>query len=263
MRPLLMLTLSLLASASLVAQSDGSTQQQASNPNATQPQTSEPSKSQSEHASTASAAPAQGDSTKVEAIKRALADYPTEAQREGTQGQVWVKFFITEAGDVDRVEFVSGDKIFERAALDAARKWKFKPFIKDGKPVKVVTTIPFDFAFGDKVTDTNPSANAATDNGGSTKPVQVSPGVSRGLLVHKVAPVYPESARQNHVQGTVVLRALIGKNGRIAELTPVSGPEELVPAAMGAVQQWRYKPYLLGGQPVTVATQIIVNFQLH
>jgi TonB family protein len=83
-----------------------------------------------------------------------------------------------------------------------------------------------------------------------------------GLLVHKVAPVYPESARQNRVQGTVVFGAVIDKNGRIAELKPVSGPKELIPAAMGAVQQWRYKPYFLEGQPVAVETQIVVNFQL-
>lgn len=104
-----------------------------------------------------------------------------------------------------------------------------------------------------------PTASA----GGNTKAVQVAPRVSQGLLFHKVAPVYPESARQNHVEGTVVLRAVIDKSGRVVELKPVSGPKELVAAAMGAVQQWRYKPYILEGQPAAVATQITVNFQLH
>ena len=199
---------------------------------------------------------------KVEAIKRVAAYYPIEAQREGTQGRVWVKFFVSEAGDVDSVEFVNGDRIFERAALDTAKKWKFKPLIRDGKPVKVVTTIPFDFAFGEKVTDTSPPTNAAADNRESTKPVRVSQAISQGLLIHKVEPVYPESARQGHIQGTVVLEALIGKNGWVIQLTPVSGPKELVPAAMGAVQQWRYKPYLRDGQPVEARTQITVKFQL-
>ena len=137
-----------------------------------------------------------------------------------------------------------------------------KPFVKDGKPAKVVTKIPFDFSFSDNVRDTAPPTNAATDNGGSAKRLVVSQGVSQGLLVHKVQPVYPESARQNHVQGTVIMRAVITKDGRVAELRPVSGPKELIPAAVGAVQQWRYKPYLLAGQPVEVSTQITVNFQL-
>src|SRR5437870_12844045 len=137
-----------------------------------------------------------------------------------------------------------------------------KPFVKDGKPAKVVTKIPFDFSFSDNVRDTAQPTNAAMDNGGSAKRLGVSQGVSQGLLVHKVQPVYPESARQNHVQGTVIMRAVITKDGRVAELRPVSGPKELIPAAVGAVQQWRYKPYLLAGQPVEVSTQITVNFQL-
>jgi protein TonB len=55
---------------------------------------------------------------------------------------------------------------------------------------------------------------------------------------------------------------VIGKDGRIHELTPISGPKELVGAAIGAVQQWRYKPYMLNNEPVEVETQVVVNFQL-
>jgi TonB family protein len=198
----------------------------------------------------------------LEPIKAQKADYPLEAEREGLQGQVLVKVYISETGDVERVEVVRGDPILANAAVSAAKKWKFKPFIQDGKPVKVATQIPFDFAFGDKIKDTTPPRDAVTDNGGSYQRVRVSSGVMQGLLIHQVQPIYPESARQNRIQGTVILQAEIGKDGRVAGLKPISGPEELIPAAIGAVQQWRYKPYFLNGSAVALDTQIIVNFKL-
>ena len=82
------------------------------------------------------------------------------------------------------------------------------------------------------------------------------------MLVHQVAPVYPETARRLEIQGSVVLKAVIDKAGRINSLQPISGPPELIPAAVGAVQQWRYKPYLVNGEPVEVQTEITVNFRL-
>jgi protein TonB len=87
-------------------------------------------------------------------------------------------------------------------------------------------------------------------------------GTSTGLLLHKVNPIYPSAARRAGVQGTVVLQAEISKEGRIVNLRLISGPEELAPAAIGAVQQWRYRPYMLKGNPVEVETLIQVNFVL-
>jgi periplasmic protein TonB len=92
--------------------------------------------------------------------------------------------------------------------------------------------------------------------------VRVSSGVSQGLLLKKVTPLYPEAARQAGIQGHVVLGAVIGKNGDIESLTLISGDPALTDAATGAVRQWKYKPYLLQGQPVRVETQILVNFTL-
>src|SRR5579863_5434486 len=82
------------------------------------------------------------------------------------------------------------------------------------------------------------------------KRVRVSQGVSTGLLIKKVNPKYPEEARQQRIQGTVVLKCVIGKNGTITELTPVSGDPLLTAAALKAVKKWKYKPYLLQGKPV-------------
>jgi TonB family protein len=86
--------------------------------------------------------------------------------------------------------------------------------------------------------------------------------VSRGVLLYQVAPVYPAMARTARVQGAVVLEAVIDKQGNVAELKVISGHPMLTQAALDAVKQWKYEPYRLNGEPVTVDTTITVNFQL-
>ena len=92
--------------------------------------------------------------------------------------------------------------------------------------------------------------------------VRVSSGVSTGLLIRKVPPTYPPLARQARIQGVVVLQAQISKEGNIQNLQLISGHPMLAPAAIEAVKQWKYKPYLLNGEPVEVDTQVQVNFTL-
>lgn len=86
------------------------------------------------------------------------------------------------------------------------------------------------------------------------QPVRVSPGVIKGLLIHWVEPTYPPLAQQARIQSAVVLTAIIDKNGNIQHLQFVSGHPLLAPAAIEAVKQWRYKPFLLNGQPLEVET---------
>src|SRR6185436_2391884 len=92
--------------------------------------------------------------------------------------------------------------------------------------------------------------------------VRVSQGVSSGLLMKKVQPAYPPLARQARIQGQVLLQAQISKDGSIENLSLISGHPMLAPAAIEAVKQWRYKPYMLNGEPVAVDTQVVVNFTL-
>ncbi len=86
--------------------------------------------------------------------------------------------------------------------------------------------------------------------------------MSEGDLIRKVQLSYPPLARAARLQGTVLLQALISKQGTIEHLQLVSGHPMLVQAAMDAVRQWRYRPYVLNGEPVEVETQITVNFSL-
>src|SRR6202789_3299525 len=92
--------------------------------------------------------------------------------------------------------------------------------------------------------------------------VRVSQGVTQGLLIRKVQPNYPPLARQARIQGSVLLQAEISKDGSIENLHLLSGHPMLAPAAIEAVKQWKYKPYILNGEPVEVETQITVNFTL-
>jgi periplasmic protein TonB len=92
--------------------------------------------------------------------------------------------------------------------------------------------------------------------------VRISQGVTKGLLIHRVEPEYPPLAKAARVQGEVVLKAVIDRNGDIQDLQLGSGHPMLVPSAIAAVRQWRYKPYLLNGQPVEVETTITVIFAL-
>lgn len=92
--------------------------------------------------------------------------------------------------------------------------------------------------------------------------VRVSQGVTQGLLIRKVQPLYPPLARQARIQGNVVLAAEISKDGTIENLHLISGHPMLAPAAIEAVKQWRYKPYILNGEPVEVETQVTVIFSL-
>jgi protein TonB len=95
----------------------------------------------------------------------------------------------------------------------------------------------------------------------AVKPLLVS-HLSEANLLHKVQPVYPPLARQARVQGAVELRAIIGKTGAIENLVVVRGHPMLAAAAVEAVKQWRYRPYLLNNEPIEVETDITVNFLL-
>lgn len=88
-------------------------------------------------------------------------------------------------------------------------------------------------------------------------PVRISGGVMAGQLLRRVRPAYPDT----NVQGTVVLHAIIARDGTVQQLSVISGPAALQAAAVDAVRQWTYNPYLLNGEPVVVETTITVNFR--
>ena len=92
--------------------------------------------------------------------------------------------------------------------------------------------------------------------------VRVGGNVQAASLVRQVMPLYPAIAKTAHVSGTVMLHAIISKDGTVESLEYISGPQLLMKSAMDAVRQWRYKPTMLNGEPVEVDTTISVVFTL-
>ncbi len=92
--------------------------------------------------------------------------------------------------------------------------------------------------------------------------MKISQGVAQGLIMKRVAPEYPRSALTMRIEGAVELAATISKEGEIKDVKVLKGDPQLSRAAVQAVKQWKYKPYLLNGEPVEIQTQITVNFNL-
>jgi TonB family protein len=90
--------------------------------------------------------------------------------------------------------------------------------------------------------------------------VPISAGLAAGMLIHRTTPIYPKYAQDAHITGTVNLKATITKQGTIEGIQVISGPKILAPPAIDAVKTWKYRPYLLDGQPVAVETNITVVF---
>jgi TonB family protein len=199
------------------------------------------------------------DPPKLEVLTRVPAVYPAQAKAEYLQGRVMIKFHLSETGDVENAE-VFGEPIWGRtaildeAALEAAKQWKFKPYIRDGRPVKVTTILPFDFKLGDQIPDWGSEEPPERHDNATVK------GVIQGRLIHQVPPMYPPEGKLQQLTGSVVLHAQIGKDGNVRFLHVVQGNPLLAKAAMDAVKQWKYTPYILNGEPTDVNTDITVNF---
>jgi TonB family protein len=208
--------------------------------------------------------------------------YPPLARQARIQGAVVLKVQISKSGDVQNLQLISGHPILAPAAIEAVKQWKYKPFLLNDEPVEVETSVTVNFTLADKppaegvagdAPGAVPSGQIEGVTGGSStsgdaphplKPwrIRVSQGVSQKLLVTKVPPQYPADAKDQHIQGAVLLKVNIDKEGNVYKVELISGHPLLTPAAIEAVKQWKYEPYLLNGTPLEVETQVTVNFAL-
>jgi TonB family protein len=107
------------------------------------------------------------------------------------------------------------------------------------------------------------SSSIASSNGsGAEAPVAVDPAVMKANLISLRVPAYPEAARANHVEGRVVMQAIVSKDGTVGHLRAVDGDPVLRHAVYEAVLKWRYLPYMVNGEPVEVGTTVTVDFIL-
>jgi TonB family protein len=204
-----------------------------------------------------------GDVKPPAIISEPQPEYTDLARTDKVQGAVLVSLVVDEHGLPRHVRVLRGlgDGLDEKA-IEAVNRYHFKPAMQNDKPVPVYATIDVNFALPAPAAQRADAASPAAPIPPADAPARVPSGALADNLISKVDPVYPEIARAAHVQGAVILHALISKTGTVEKLNVISGPPMLVKSAMDAVQQWKYKPYIVNGQPVEVSTTITVNFAL-
>jgi TonB family protein len=204
-------------------------------------------------------------------IHRVTPLYPAAAKEQHIEGTLLLNAIIGKDGTLQNLTYVSGPPILMNSAMDAVKQWQYKPTLLNGEPVEVDTTISVVYTLGRKTPkdlmesapSQPPSDTSQPDTSASTSGrIHVDADVTSSMLVHQVTPVYPPLAKTAHISGTVVLHALIAKDGTIEQLQVVSGPPLLLKSAMDAVQQWVYRPTLVNGDPVRVDTTISVVYAL-
>ena len=180
-------------------------------------------------------------------------DLPRELSNYEVAETVTVAVTVSPEGRVKKAKAISRNRYnLVHAAEKTAKSWTFQPYLVNGRPVPVRTEISL------KVDNT---FNNYRDPTGDV-PVHLDEASSRALLVKSATTQYPPNARAGRIQGSVVLRAVIGNDGHIHALHIIRGHPMLVPAAYVSVRQWEFKPYIQNGRAMPVDTNLTVNFTL-
>jgi periplasmic protein TonB len=143
---------------------------------------------------------------------------------------------------------------------DLSRHTEAKAAPKDQRSLPAPLNITGPANAGDKAVSDLVAGTPMTPPKPTPEVLNISQGVTQGLLIKRVQPVYPPQALAKRIQGLVQLQATISKDGSITNLKLISGQDVLGQAAMEAVRQWKYQPYYLNGRPAEIQTQITVNF---
>ena len=184
-------------------------------------------------------------------IHRVDAVYPKEAKDKGLQTRVVLEIAVNEKGQVWNPKVTEGHPLFNDAALEAVRKWRFAPATKDGVVVPVVATVEIVFSLDPKPAETP-----------VREPIRVGSNVQASKILFKVDPEYPQEAKDQRVQGDVILQVTISKEGDVTDAQVLRGDDRLNAAARNAVVQWKYAPTTLNGKPVPVIATVTISFRL-
>jgi TonB family protein len=179
--------------------------------------------------------------------------YPEEANNQHTTGKVVLQILIDNKGNVKEASRLSGDPLLADRTVSAVKQWRFRPYILDSEPVEVETTATVEY------TADPPFVIAPKPLHGPMK-LRVSYAVIQPNLTLRVEPQYPQEAKTKRVKGDVLLQVTISRKGDVIGMNAVKGDSLLVDAAMEAVKQWKFTPYLLNGEPVEVETTVHVRF---
>jgi TonB family protein len=212
-------------------------------------------------------------------------NYSDTVKSMNTSGQAVIAFTIDKTGNVTHAMVVErdlagnkssniGDPHLRQTVLDAVKQRKYRPYLLKGEPTEVDTSVVllYNFSYPNASSPRSGVVTAAATgapsaaNGGKLSSGQfgkplIDPKVAEKNLTGKVEPQYPEMAKIAHIQGDVVVHVLIDKAGHVANVKATSGHPILIQAALSAVKQWDYKPFLLNGEPAEIETSVLLRFR--
>lgn len=204
-------------------------------------------------------------------LSKVAPEYPDAVKNANTSGQIVIMFTIDKDGRVAEAMAVPrdfagresrniDDPKLRQAAVAAVKQWRYRPYLHNGDPVEVDTSVvlPFDF----QKTGASSQADAGAPRYGEFGRLLLDTKLVEEKLINKVDPQYPQMARIAHIQGDVVLHVLIDKQGHVAKIKAVQGHPILIQASLDAVKQWDYQPFLLNGEPVEVEGAVVVKFRM-
>jgi TonB family protein len=194
-------------------------------------------------------------------LSKVAPTYPADAKAAGVQGAVVLRAIISKDGDVENLLVISGPKELLASAIDAVKQWKYKPYLLNGQPTEVETTITVNYHMSEL-----PWPPAAPNGGQSSQeivPRTIGGLVSSPKIVEAADPEYTPEAREKKVAGSVLLRLWVDPDGSPSHVHVVRGVGYgLDEKAVAAVERYKFSPAMEDGKPVTVAINVEVNFQL-
>jgi len=193
-------------------------------------------------------------SQKPKKIKEVKPVYPAAALEKKIQGMVILEATIGAKGPVINIQAISSpDPLLTEAAIAAVRQWVYEPYIVNGQAKAVAFTVTVTFTLQDESKQEN-NNNALTRLERAQRPRKIK----------DVKPVYPDAALEKKIAGTVVVEATIDEKGNVKNAQMIKSPDPLLTeAAIAAVRQWVYEPYLVKGETKPVVFTVTVTFTLH
>jgi TonB family protein len=186
-----------------------------------------------------------------------------EAWKQGVLGSIVLDVVVSAQGEVLEPKYISGPPMLAQCAIDGVKQWKFTPYMRGGKPMDVKTRLEVAFGPSGSTDAVVATGHEGGQSGQESHGVVAVPSMDvAGKLVKGALPVYPQEAKLHGVQGDVVLRIVVSEQGDVVAVKYVEGPQQLARAAVDAVKQWKYTPFLVGGQPVAVRSDVVVSFAI-
>lgn len=175
-------------------------------------------------------------------IHKVKPEYPAAAAKANVEGKVVINAVVDKEGCVVAADIIEGHPLLRTAALEAIKKWRYEPYVVNGNKKEIRITVIVNFERDKPL------------------PALAISKLEQPTLIKRVEPIYPPEALKNNITGIVVLEVTTNTEGYIEDAIVIDGQPELNNAAITAIKQWQYKPYLENGQKRKVKFTVVVKF---